>query len=105
MSRIPHKQRWTDEACCHVMNRGHNRERLFCDDDDRRQFLLLLARYRKHFGLRLNHNCLMTNHFPLLVQLQRPAELSKWLADMLRAYVHYFNRRFGFVGHLWQGHR
>jgi hypothetical protein len=27
-----------------VMDRGHNRERIFGDDDDRRQFLLLLAR-------------------------------------------------------------
>ena len=85
------------------MNRGHNRERIFGDDDDRRQFLLLLARYQKRFGLRLYHYCLMTNHFHLLVQLQRPAEMSRWVAGMLRAYVHYFNRRYGFVGHLWQG--
>jgi hypothetical protein len=25
------------------------------------------------------------------------------MAGLLRAYVHYFNRRYGFVGHLWQG--
>ena len=45
----------------------------------------------------------MTNHFHLLVQLQRPADLTSWLAGMLRAYVHFFNRRCGFLGHLWQG--
>jgi len=28
-----------------VMNRGHNRERILGDDDDRHQFLRLLARY------------------------------------------------------------
>ncbi len=55
------------------MNRGHNREQIFGDDDDRRHFLLLLARYQKRFGLRLYHDCLMTNHFHLLVQLQRPS--------------------------------
>ena len=33
----------------------------------------------------------MMNHFHVLVQLERPADLSKWLAGMLRAYVHYFN--------------
>jgi hypothetical protein len=43
----------------------------------------------------------MTSHVPLLVQLRRRAELSRWLAGMLRAYVHYFNRRYDFVGHLW----
>ena len=41
--------------------------------------------------------------FHVLVQLVRPADLSRWLAGMLRAYVHYFNRRYRFVGHLWQG--
>jgi hypothetical protein len=43
MPRTPRKQPWTDEACYHVMNRGHNRERIFGDDDDRRHFLDLLA--------------------------------------------------------------
>jgi REP element-mobilizing transposase RayT len=90
MPRTPRKQQWTDEACYHVMNRGHNRERIFGDDDDRRQFLRLLARYQERFGLRLYHYCLMTNHFHVLVQLERPADLSRWLAGMLRAYVHYF---------------
>ena len=103
MSRSPRRQPWTDEACYHVMNRGHNREQIFGDDDDRRHVLLLLARYQKRFGLWLYHDCLMTNHFHLLVQLQRPADLSSWRAGMLRAYVHFFNRRYGFSGHLWQG--
>ena len=39
MPRTPRKQQWTEEACYHVMNRGHNRERIFGDDDDRRHFL------------------------------------------------------------------
>ena len=90
MPRTPRKQQWTDEACYHVMNRGHNREQIFGDDDDRRHFLDLLARYRDRLGLRLYHYCLMSNHFHILVQLERPADLSKWLAGMLRAYVHYF---------------
>ncbi len=86
MPRALRRQQWTDEACYHVMNRGHNRERIFGDDDDRRHFHLLLARYRERSGLRLYHCCSMTNHFHLLVQLQRPADLSRWLAGMLRAY-------------------
>jgi hypothetical protein len=105
MSRIPRRQQWTDEACYRIMNGGHNRERTPGDDVDRRQFLLLLARHQKRFGLRLYHNCLMTNHYHLLVQRQRPAEFSSWLADMLHAYVHYFDRPYGFMGHLRQDER
>src|SRR5205809_4548627 len=102
MPRAPRRQQWADAACYHVMNRGHNRETVFADDEDRRYFLGLLARYRERFSLRLYHYCLMSNHFHLLLQLPDPRRLSALGAGLLRAYVHYFNRRYGFVGHLWQ---
>jgi putative transposase len=85
------------------MNRGHNRETVFADADDRRAFLGLLARYQKRYPLRLYHYCLMTNHFHLLLQLAEPKQLSALMAGLLRSYVHHFHRRHGFVGHLWQG--
>jgi len=103
MTRVPRRQQWTEAACYHVMNRGHNREMVFSDDDDRRQFLGLLARYQERFDWRLYHYCLMSNHFHLLLQLADPAQLSGLVAGLLRSYVHYYNRRHGFVGHLWQG--
>ncbi len=45
----------------------------------------------------------MSNHFHLLLQLADPKKLSSLLAGLLRSYVHYYNRRYGFCGHLWQG--
>jgi putative transposase len=85
------------------MNRGHNRETVFSDDEDRNYFLDLLARYRERFDLRLYHYCLMDNHFHLLLQLAQPRRLSALMAGLLRAYTHHFHRRHGFVGRLWQG--
>ncbi len=49
------------------------------------------------------HYCLMSNHFHVLVRCESAEALSPCLAGLLRAYVHYFNRRYGFIGHLWQG--
>jgi putative transposase len=103
MPRTARKRLWTEQACYHVLNRGHNRETVFADDADRRFFLSLLARYRQRFSARLYHYCLMGNHFHLLLQLDDPGHLSALAAGLLRSYVHYFNRRYGFVGHLWQG--
>src|SRR5437870_1893756 len=103
MPRTPRRQQWTDEAAYHVLSRGHNRETVFADAEDRRFFLGLLDRYRRRTGLRLYHYCLISNHFHLLLQLDPPGRLSALMAGLLRAYVHYFNRRHGFVGHLWQG--
>jgi REP element-mobilizing transposase RayT len=103
MPRVPRRRQWTEAACYYVMNRGHNREVVFADDDDRRHFLNLLARYQKRFPWRLHHYCLMSNHFHPLLRLGDPAKLSALLAGLLRSYVHYYNRRYGFCGHLWQG--
>jgi putative transposase len=103
MPRVPRKQQWAEEACYHVMDRGHNREAVFGDDDDRRAFLRLVGRYRERFGFRLYHYCLMDNHFHLLLQLRDARHLSPLLAGLLRAYGHHVHRRYGFVGHLWQG--
>ena len=103
MTRIPRRHLWTDAACYHILNRGHNRTTIFADEEDRLAFLNLLARYRKRYGFRLYHYCLMSNHFHLLVQLERPRQLSTFMAGLLRAYVHHCHRRHQFVGHLWQG--
>ena len=103
MSRVPRRWQWAEEACYHLMDRGHDREVVFADDEDRRAFLGLVQRYRGRFGFRLYHYCLMGNHFHLLLQLQQPRHLSPLMAGLLRAYVHHCHRRHGFVGHRWQG--
>ncbi len=103
MSRVPRRWQWAEEACYHLMDRGHDREPTFLDDDDRRAFLGLVDRYRRRFGFRLYHYCLMDNHLHLLVQLDDARQLSPLMAGLLRAYVHHCHRRHGFVGHRWQG--
>jgi putative transposase len=47
----------------HVMNRSHNREGIFRDDQDHDYFLQLLTRYHRRFAVRHFHYCLVSNHF------------------------------------------
>jgi putative transposase len=103
MTRVARRLQRAAGVYFHVMNRGHNREVVFRTDEDGAYFLDLLARYRERFAIRLLHYCLMRNHFHLLVRTDDPRELSPWMAGLLRSYVHYYHRRTGFVGHLWQG--
>jgi putative transposase len=103
MPRLPRRWQWTEAACYHIINRGHNRDTIFADDEDHAHFLGLLADYRQRFAFRLYHYCLMTNHFHLLLQLPDPRQLSTLMAGLLRSYVHHVHRRHGFVGHLFQG--
>jgi hypothetical protein len=44
MPRKPRLLQLVQDAALHVMSRGHNREALFADPDDRHYFLTLLAR-------------------------------------------------------------
>jgi putative transposase len=85
------------------MNRGQNRATLFADDADFGYFVSLLARYSGRFQVRLYHYCLLNNHFHLLLQLPQPRHLSRLVAGLLVAYVRYVQRRYRFVGHLFQG--
>jgi putative transposase len=102
MPRAARRYQWTDAACYHVLNRGHARETLFHDAEDRSRFLHLVGRYRTRFDLRLYHYCLMDNHFHLLVQLHEARQLSRIVAGLLVAYWHHYRRRYGLVGHLFQ---
>jgi putative transposase len=103
MPRVPRHQQLAGAVCFHVMDRGHNREAVFRDDEDRAAFLGLVLRYRARIGFRLHHYCLMDNHFHLLLRLDQASKLSALLAGLLRAYVHHCHRRYDFVGHRWQG--
>jgi len=62
-----------------------------------------VVRYRQRYGFALYHYGLMSNHFHLLLRLDQPRRLSGLMAGLLLAYVRYFQRERGFVGHLWQG--
>lgn len=66
----------------HLMDRGHDRQPIFADEENYRAFLELVGRYRDRFGYRLYHSCLMTNHFHLLVQLQDPPQVSPLMAGV-----------------------
>jgi putative transposase len=103
MARRPRKYQQCPSAFYQVMNRAHNREVIFTDAADRQYFLELIDRYRGRFALQLFHYCVMSTHFHLLLRMDSPRVLSACMAGLLRAYVHYFNRRYGFVGHLWAG--
>lgn len=86
----------------HVISRGNDRRPIFRDDSDRRQFLELLAKYRKRQAFRLFAFALMTNHFHLLMETSSKP-LSKTMQMLLGSYTRYFNRRHHRVGHLFQG--
>ncbi|SCZ65157.1 REP-associated tyrosine transposase [Thiohalomonas denitrificans] len=89
-------------AVYHITARGNARQDIFLDEEDRQQFLQLLAREVEQQGWRCYAYCLMSNHYHLLVETPEP-NLSRGMRRLNGVYTQQFNRRHGRVGHLLQG--
>jgi putative transposase len=86
----------------HVTIRGNRLDAIFFDDDDRRRFLALLDAVVQRCGWRCHAYCLMTNQAHLLIETPEP-NISKGMQRLNGIYARWFNVKYGFVGHLFQG--
>lgn len=87
----------------HVIQRGHNRQRVFVDDEDRRQYLGWLQEASAAHGLAVHAYVLMDNHVHLLATPERESALSVTMQAVGRRYVRWFNRRHERTGTLFEG--
>ena len=92
-----------EEVYYHVMSRGNQKQKVFLEDADFEKYLELLKRYKKKYKFKMYAWCLMPNHVHLILELNKPAELAKVMQGLNLAYSRWFNRKYGKVGHLWQG--
>ena len=89
-------------AFYHVTARGNAQADIFHSDDDRLDFLQILADVIERCGWVLHSYCLMTNHYHLLIETPE-ANLGKGMQLLGGTYTHRFNRRNKRVGHVFQG--
>jgi len=86
----------------HVITRGNNRRRIFDQPADYDKFLSLIAVQKKKLPFFLYAYCLMPNHAHLLIERQADS-IGRIMHRVLTGYSHYYNRRYGRIGHLLQG--
>jgi putative transposase len=86
----------------HATQRGNRKLDTFRDNNDRLKFIELLQLYIKRYELAIWAYALMTNHIHLIAVPRESTSLSDAMRDCLSDYALYFNRRYGYVGHLWQ---
>jgi REP element-mobilizing transposase RayT len=89
-------------AFYHVITRGNQRQKIFKDEEDYRQYLAIVSRYKDLYKFRLYAYVLMNNHVHLLMETGE-TPLSKILQGINQSYTVRFNRRYNTVGHLFQG--
>ena len=89
-------------ALYHVISRGNQRQDIFLDGKDLEAFLFYLSEYKIRYPFHLYAYCLLKNHFHLLLGVEG-TPLGKVMQSLLFRYTRYFNKRYGKVGHLFQG--
>ena len=89
-------------ALYHVITRGNRRQGIFRDEKDLARFLSYISDCKNRFPCYLYAYALMKNHLHLLIEVKE-IPLSGIMQSLLFGYSRYFNRRYGEVGHLFQG--
>jgi putative transposase len=96
------KRDWRPGGMYHITARGIRRLELFRSKEDYLYYLSLLEKAKKRTPFILHTYCLMSNHVHLLIETinHSPAKVFLYVHSM---YARYFNKKYGFVGHVFQG--
>lgn len=86
-----------------VVQRGHDRRKVFVDDVDRALYRSLLQEASAREGVRIHAYSLLDDEVRLLATPSSADGLSKLIQAIGRRYVIRFNRRHGRSGGLWEG--
>lgn len=87
----------------HVYNRSNNKVPIFKRSEDFLYFMELLRKYSRKFCLKIYHWVIMTNHYHLLLELEKPKQISKIMAGLSKSYSCHHHQVYSSAGYLWQG--
>jgi REP element-mobilizing transposase RayT len=88
-------------AILHIMVRAISEVSLFRDNKDREKFLELIKKYQDLYMFNIYGYCLMTTHAHIIIDCCG-SDISKIMKSINQGYVHYYNKRYGRHGHLFQ---
>ena len=92
-----------DNAIHHVITRGNQKQKIFLENNDYQKYLEILEHYKYKFWFQLFGYCLMPNHVHLIIRIRQGKDLQKIVQGLSQTYTIWFNKKYGKVGHLWQG--
>jgi len=87
----------------HVIQRGNNKDVVFFEEEDYRQYLTILNEAATKHGVKIHAYILMTNHIHLLATADTTHGISQMMQQIGRFYVPYINFKYKRTGTLWEG--
>lgn len=87
----------------HIYNRGNKKDRIYYDSKDRTIFHKKVHKYTQKEGTEIIIECLMDNHYHLILKQGTNDTISKIMQRVGTSYSRWFNERYNNVGHVFQG--
>jgi len=101
---MPRKPRYyLPHVPAHVMQRGHNKEPIFFEQEDYHEYLKILKKAADYYECQIHAYVLMTNHVHLLITPTTKNSISLMFQSIGRMYVTYINKTYQRSGTLWEG--
>ena len=101
---MPRKPRfYVPDIPVHVIQRGHNRQAIFFEDNDYYSYLSWLKDASIRYECQIHAYVLMTNHVHLLATPKTSDGISRMMQSVGRKYVPYINHTYERSGTLWEG--
>ena len=86
----------------HITQRGNYKQNIFEEDRDCVIYLKLIQEYSKKYGVEIYAYCLMDNHVHFIAKPRHEESLARTFCVAHQRYSHYFHKKRGIRGHLWQ---
>jgi len=103
MPSRPRKHQLEGDLVYHLWNRGNRKYEIFHEDEDYELFRSILGGYVADEGLLIYHYGLMPNHYHLEAEIENNERMSSVMGGINRSYTHYYHKKYGTSGFLWQG--
>ncbi len=94
---------YSSKLVYHIYNRGNRKKKIFYSIHDYERLLMLVERYSHLCQIHVGILCLMPNHFHMVVSPLVEGDISNFMQRIGIAYTMYVNKRYGLVGHVFQG--
>ncbi|HUK99042.1 MAG TPA: transposase [Gaiellaceae bacterium] len=96
---MPYKPRDNQPGFHHVVTRGNNKQRIFLNNRDRREFIRILTHVANRHGWTIYAYCLMRNHYHLVLNIDDRG-LSRGMCELNSSYALAFNGTHRRINHL-----
>jgi len=90
-----------ENALYHVICRGNNKEGVFLNEEDKKEYLDVIKRYKNKYNFRVYAYCIMDNHAHMLIEVEY-TPLSKIMQGIQQVYTLKYNKKNSRSGHVFE---